>query len=53
MKVYETGARVLESVPDKVQTHTTVQFAALPRILASCDALVKDQSTGKPGFQSF
>ena len=45
--MYVTGAGVLESIPDSVRAHTNVEFSALPRILASCDGIVTDSSTGK------
>jgi hypothetical protein len=46
LKVYETGAKVLESIPESVSAHTNVDFSALPRILASCDGIVRDESSG-------
>jgi len=45
--VYEIGAKVLESIPESVRAHTNVDFSALPRILASCDGIVKDGSSGR------
>ena len=45
-RVYEVGAKVLDSIPEAVQVHTLVGFGSLPRIMASCDALVKDEGSG-------
>lgn len=40
------GAKVLSFIPQAVTAHTHVDFRILPRIMASCDALVKDGGSG-------
>ena len=45
--MYEIGAKVLESIPESVRAHTNVDFSTLPRILASCDGIVRDVSSGR------
>ena len=45
-RVYEVGAKVLDLIPDAVKAHTLIDFSSLPRIMASCDALVKDEGSG-------
>ena len=37
---------MLDSIPEAVQVHTLVAFGSLPRIMASRDALVKDEGLG-------
>ena len=40
------GAKVLSFIPEAVTAHTNVDFQSLPRIMASCDALVKGEASG-------
>lgn len=44
--MHEVGATVLKSIPEAVAAHTLVDFGSLPRIMASCDAVVKDEASG-------
>ena len=45
--MYEVGAKVLDLIPDAVKAHTLIEFSSLPRIMASCDALVNDEGSGR------
>lgn len=45
-RVYEVGAKVLDSIPEVVKVHTLIDLGSLPRIMASCDALVKTDGSG-------
>lgn len=50
--VHEVGAKVLSFIPDAVTAHTNVDFQSLPRIMASCDALVKAEASGDKLYPS-
>ena len=43
---YEVGTKVLDSIPEAVKVQMLVDFGSLPRIMASYDALVKDEGSG-------
>ena len=45
-RVHEVGAKVLSSIPQGVAAHTLVRLESLPRITASCDAVVRDEGSG-------
>lgn len=47
LKMHETGAVALTSIPVGVAQHASIDMAKLPRILASPDAIIKDTATGK------
>lgn len=47
LKMYEIGATVLSSIPAEVQQCNAPPLDSLPRIMASCDAVIKNSTTGK------
>lgn len=47
MKLCETGAIVLTAIPDAVAQHAAIDIKKLPRIMASCDGIIRDTSNGQ------
>ena len=47
LRMHEVGAALLQSIPPDVQQFQPPLVEKLPRIMASCDALVKDSGTGQ------
>lgn len=38
---------VLDTIPDSVAQHAAIEMAKLPRIMASCDGIIKDSESGQ------